>query len=107
MLLQVDKLVLLLESPVFGFLRLQLLQPQRHRSLVLSLYGILMLLPQSTAFDMLSRRLRCVGPLAMLATLPDSNEPQEDFADLVEHFRLTQNRLRSLAAATAAATTSK
>ena len=33
-LVQIDRLVLLLETPVFTFLRLQLLQPARHPALI-------------------------------------------------------------------------
>lgn len=45
-LVQLDKLVQLIESPAFASLRLQLLSPHHHPYLVKSLYGILMLLPQ-------------------------------------------------------------
>jgi len=45
-LVQLDKLVQLLESPAFASLRLQLLSPHQHPYLIKSLYGILMLLPQ-------------------------------------------------------------
>lgn len=64
-LMQVDKLVQLLESPVFIQLRLQLLEvaSSHHPQLVKSLYGLLMLLPQSTAFRTLSARLATVATL--------------------------------------------
>ncbi len=65
-LLQLDKLVQLLESPIFVNLRLQLLEPHKHPLLIKSLYGILMLLPQSTAFTSLKTRLASVSPLASL-----------------------------------------
>ena len=52
----------LLESPIFSFLRLQLLDPGQHAGLVRTLYGLLMLLPQSTAFNTLRQRLDCVPP---------------------------------------------
>ena len=45
-LVQLDKLVQLIESPAFASLRLQLLSPHKHPYLIKSLYGILMLLPQ-------------------------------------------------------------
>ncbi len=53
LLMQIDKLVQLLESPIFVQLRLQLLEVDApfHASLLKSLYGLLMLLPQvSTIF---------------------------------------------------------
>jgi len=70
-LMQVDKLVQLLESPVFIQLRLQLLEvgASHHPFLLKSLYGLLMLLPQSTAFTTLSTRL------ATIATLQQQQSP--------------------------------
>lgn len=61
LLKEIDELVQLVESPIFSFLRLQLLVPQEHASLVRALYGLLMLLPQSTAFNSLQQRLNCVS----------------------------------------------
>ncbi|RHY49471.1 hypothetical protein DYB30_008718 [Aphanomyces astaci] len=50
-LMQIDKLVQLLESPIFIQLRLQLLETHAtyHVNLMKSMYGLLMLLPQSMA----------------------------------------------------------
>mmetsp|Transcript_2500 Transcript_2500/g.3675 ORF Transcript_2500/g.3675 Transcript_2500/m.3675 type:complete len:696 (-) Transcript_2500:54-2141(-) len=58
-LMQVDKLVQLLESPIFLHLRLQLLDVSspNYPALVTSLFGLLMLLPQSAAFRTLRDRL--------------------------------------------------
>ena len=56
----------LIESPVFIHLRLQLLEPNvsSHRHLLKALYGLLMLLPQSsTAFRTLRDRLTSVSSL--------------------------------------------
>lgn len=60
-LIQLDVLVQLLESPVFTRMRLQLLEQQKYPYLHKSLYGVLMILPQSKAFDLLNRRLNCVN----------------------------------------------
>ncbi|GAB5036018.1 vac14 family protein, partial [Nannochloropsis oceanica] len=62
-LMQIDKLVQLLESPVFVLLRLQLLDSAApfQPALLKSLYGLLMLLPQSTAYHTLSSRLSTVS----------------------------------------------
>mmetsp|Transcript_25432 Transcript_25432/g.61263 ORF Transcript_25432/g.61263 Transcript_25432/m.61263 type:complete len:723 (-) Transcript_25432:110-2278(-) len=65
-LMQVDKLVQLIESPIFIQLRLQLLEPHQHPYLVKSLYGLLMLLPQSSAFACLKNRLDSVSTLGIL-----------------------------------------
>ncbi|KAG1170256.1 hypothetical protein G6F70_007848 [Rhizopus microsporus] len=72
LLIQVDKLVQLLESPVFTYLRLQLLEPEKYPYLFKCLYGILMLLPQSSAFSTLRNRLSSVSSLGFLHVLPKS-----------------------------------
>ncbi|KAJ3162182.1 hypothetical protein HDU88_007103 [Geranomyces variabilis] len=66
LLIQIDKLVQLLESPVFTYLRLQLLEPDRYPYLFKCLYGILMLLPQSSAFATLRNRLNSVSSMVCL-----------------------------------------
>lgn len=78
MLLELDKLVQLLESPVFAPLRMRLLCPAEHPHLVKTLYGVLMLLPQSEAFEVLRRRLKSVPTLALLSlsTPPARSAPQ-------------------------------
>ena len=58
--IQLDVLVQLLESPVFTRLRLQLLEQQQYPYLYKCLYGILMILPQSKAFDILNKRLSSI-----------------------------------------------
>ncbi|PPQ78225.1 hypothetical protein CVT25_015544 [Psilocybe cyanescens] len=73
MLVQVDKLVQLIESPVFTYIRLQLLEPDRHPYLFKCLYGILMLLPQSSAFVSLRNRLNAVNSAGFLQVAPKSN----------------------------------
>ncbi|XP_061449738.1 protein VAC14 homolog isoform X2 [Rhineura floridana] len=59
-LIEVDKLVQLIECPIFTYLRLQLLDVKNNPYLIKALYGLLMLLPQSNAFQLLSHRLQCV-----------------------------------------------
>lgn len=84
MLIQIDKLVQLLESPVFTCksipgapeveaatnsvkdLRLQLLEPDKYPYLYKCLYGLLMLLPQSSAFAALKNRLNSVSNIGLL-----------------------------------------
>lgn len=70
MLIQIDKLVQLLESPVFTYLRLQLLEPEKYPFLYKCLYGLLMLLPQSSAFAALKNRLNSVSAIGYLQTPP-------------------------------------
>ncbi|EFX00777.1 vacuole-associated enzyme activator complex component [Grosmannia clavigera kw1407] len=69
-LIQIDKLVQLLESPVFTYLRLQLLEPDRFPHLYKCLYGLLMLLPQSSAFAALKNRLNSVSSIGYLHIAP-------------------------------------
>ena len=73
-LMQMDKLVLLLESPIFVHVRLQLLNVEapHHVSLLKSCYGLLMLLPQSNAFHALNDRLTTVCNLRDNLQIPPS-----------------------------------
>ncbi len=65
LLMQLDKLVQLLESPVFLDARLGLLRPRSGdcQALLTTLYGLLMILPQGTAYATLKDRLAAVGNL--------------------------------------------
>ncbi|KAG8623623.1 hypothetical protein KVT40_008599 [Elsinoe batatas] len=116
MLIQIDKLVQLLESPVFTYLRLQLLEPERFPHLYKCLYGLLMLLPQSSAFAALKNRLNSVSAIGYLhvaprpppttpggapgsfADRPNRLKSREDpgirWTELLEKFRSTQERAR-------------
>jgi Vacuolar protein 14 C-terminal Fig4p binding len=60
--MQIDKLVQLLESPMFVHLRLKLLDVEAdyHAPLLKSIYGLLMCLPQGGAFTLLNDRLTTV-----------------------------------------------
>ncbi|KAI2464513.1 vacuole morphology and inheritance protein [Annulohypoxylon bovei var. microspora] len=69
-LIQIDKLVQLIESPVFTYLRLQLLEPEKYPYLYKCLYGLLMLLPQSSAFAALKNRLNSVSSIGYLQIGP-------------------------------------
>ncbi|KAI0875328.1 vacuolar protein 14 C-terminal Fig4p binding-domain-containing protein [Hypoxylon argillaceum] len=69
-LIQIDKLVQLIESPVFTYLRLQLLEPEKYPYLYKCLFGLLMLLPQSSAFAALKNRLNSVSSIGFLHTGP-------------------------------------
>ncbi|KAI5806278.1 vacuolar protein 14 C-terminal Fig4p binding-domain-containing protein [Geopyxis carbonaria] len=109
LLIQVDKLVQLLESPVFTYLRLQLLEPEKYPYLYKCLYGLLMLLPQSTAFGKLKNRLNSVSAIGYLhvprppTASVSSGERQtrlkgrgEEFKwmDLLDKFKAVQERQR-------------
>eukprot|EP00037_Helgoeca_nana_P019458 m.190038 g.190038 ORF g.190038 m.190038 type:complete len:727 (-) comp24873_c0_seq1:1284-3464(-) len=99
-LVEIDKLIQLLESPVFTFLRLQLLEPQRYAYLVKALYGLLMLMPQTEAYRTLKNRLDCIPTIVLsLELLKDeelevfkgsSNASDVDFDQLLAHFDAVQ-----------------
>ncbi|KAJ5296071.1 hypothetical protein N7508_010892 [Penicillium antarcticum] len=115
MLIQIDKLVQLLESPVFTYLRLQLLEPEKYPYLYKCLYGVLMLLPQSSAFAALKNRLNSVsnigflhsGPRSTAQTAPSSSFDRSSgprlktrdentirWVDLLDKFKSVQERAR-------------
>lgn len=76
---------------LFPDLRLQLLEPDRYPDLIKALYGILMILPQSSAFETLKNRLSCVSSLGTLLLLPKKKQdikPPKDinFDELLKHF---------------------
>ncbi|KAF6812522.1 DNA repair and recombination protein rad54 and rad54-like protein [Colletotrichum sojae] len=112
-LIQIDKLVQLIESPVFTYLRLQLLEPDKYPHLYKCLYGLLMLLPQSSAFAALKNRLNSVSSIGYLHIAPKVNpspaasssydrpnrlKGREDgiirWNELLEKFRSVQERAR-------------
>ncbi|CUF45137.1 vacuolar protein 14, putative [Bodo saltans] len=66
-LVQVDRLVQLLESPVFSFLRVALLHPLQNAALVKTMFGLQMLLPQaSPQYKALHVRLKSVPSVAQM-----------------------------------------
>ncbi|KAF2625160.1 ARM repeat-containing protein [Macroventuria anomochaeta] len=77
-LIQIDKLVQLLESPVFTYLRIQLLEPEKYPHLYKCMYGLLMLLPQSSAFAALKNRLNSVSAIGYLHIAPRTYVPQSN-----------------------------
>ncbi|KAF2012158.1 ARM repeat-containing protein [Aaosphaeria arxii CBS 175.79] len=81
-LIQIDKLVQLLESPVFTYLRIQLLEPEKYPHLYKCLYGLLMLLPQSSAFAALKNRLNSVSAIGYLHIAPRTYVPSSNFNHL-------------------------
>lgn len=95
-LMEVDKLVQLIESPIFTYLRLQLLDVENNPYLIKALYGLLMLLPQSQAFQLLSHRLRCVPNPELMRTVDESkymDSKQQLSAKRVPHVQIDYNEL--------------
>ncbi|KAJ4375316.1 hypothetical protein N0V83_002402 [Neocucurbitaria cava] len=87
MLIQIDKLVQLLESPVFTYLRIQLLEPERYPHLYKCLYGLLMLLPQSSAFAALKNRLNSVAAIGYLHIAPRTSTYVPTSSPTLNHLR--------------------
>ncbi|XP_046483958.1 protein VAC14 homolog [Neodiprion pinetum] len=96
-LTEIDKLVQLIESPIFTYLRLELLEVGKSEALIRALYGLLMILPQSEAFMTLHRRLAAIPPREPLHEHPRTNAlsgPAEriDFQKLLKHFVSVQEK---------------
>ncbi|XP_041124019.1 protein VAC14 homolog [Polyodon spathula] len=99
-LMEVDKLVQLIECPIFTYLRLQLLDVENNPYLIKALYGLLMLLPQSQAFMMLSHRLCCVPNPELMRAAPqkkptDSSKATPvhiNYGELLQHFDRVQKK---------------
>ncbi|CAL0308381.1 unnamed protein product [Lupinus luteus] len=84
-LVQLDKLIHLLETPIFAYLRLQLLEPGRYIWLFKALYGLLMLLPQqSAAFKILKTRLKAV-PSYSFNGMQSKRMPSGDSYQFLHH----------------------
>ncbi|XP_065168926.1 protein VAC14 homolog isoform X2 [Atheta coriaria] len=96
----IDKLVQLLESPIFAYLRLELLDVPCDRNLVRALYGLLMLLPQTDAFHTLRTRLSCIPSLHLHCDNQSQTEIRSvptrmsdiNFEKLLKQFIETQQR---------------
>ncbi|EDV94566.1 protein VAC14 homolog [Drosophila grimshawi] len=91
---ELDKLVQLIESPIFAALRLTLVSKSNNcadaQYLAHALFGILMLLPQTEAFNTLRNRLQCVPNYWGQLPTDERNSLQYksgiDFAALRAHF---------------------
>lgn len=80
LLAQLDVLIQLLESHIFLKLRLQLLEPEKNPYLYKTLFGILMIMPQSSTFITLKNRLTALtlfvqGPQAASVINPSASTP--------------------------------
>uniref|UniRef100_A0A8C2T6R2 Protein VAC14 homolog n=1 Tax=Coturnix japonica TaxID=93934 RepID=A0A8C2T6R2_COTJA len=94
-LTEVDKLVQLIECPIFTYLRLQLLDVKNNPYLIKALYGLLMLLPQSSAFQLLSHRLQCVPNPELMQSAAAPHPPASstiDYTELLQHFDKVQSK---------------
>jgi vacuole morphology and inheritance protein 14 len=65
-LTELDRLIQLLESPVLAYVRMDLLSAANQRPLASTLSALLMLLPQTEAFNTLHKRLQVIPHLQFL-----------------------------------------
>lgn len=100
LLTEIDKLIQLIESPIFTYLRLELLEVPHNQYLVYALYGLLMILPQSEAFHVLQHRLECIPKLPLCSENKNSSKSKSKeksdksicFDALLKHFIQTQEK---------------
>ncbi|VVC39548.1 Armadillo-type fold,Vacuolar protein 14 C-terminal Fig4-binding domain,HEAT, type 2,Armadillo-like [Cinara cedri] len=105
LLIEIDKLIQLLESPIFIYLRMELLDEPVNHYLIQALYGLLMIMPQSDAFHLLRHRLKCVphlrigleksGSVKVEKDLKDGVEGVFDTNSMLNHFTLLQEKHRN------------
>uniref|UniRef100_A0A7S1MIJ3 Vacuolar protein 14 C-terminal Fig4-binding domain-containing protein n=1 Tax=Neobodo designis TaxID=312471 RepID=A0A7S1MIJ3_NEODS len=96
-LMQLDRLLQLIETPAFAFLRNALTMPRAYPYLVRTLYSVLMILPQSSPqFGALQTRLQCAAQLQATLTAPDAPQgPPEGSSPLFDVFQKAQRTLTS------------
>ncbi|WKX90400.1 hypothetical protein Q1695_009334 [Nippostrongylus brasiliensis] len=91
-LVEIDKLVNMIESPVLAYVRMDLLAASHQRSLSTVLSALLMLMPQSDAFHTLHKRLQAVPSLTVVGKEAPTSKPKVDFAPLFECLRAALTR---------------
>ncbi|CAK95056.1 unnamed protein product (macronuclear) [Paramecium tetraurelia] len=79
---EIAQLINVLETPVFIFLRLQLLEYDSHPFLMKCLFGLMMLLPQGVAFNTLRQRLKNVSNTQIQSLQQDKKIEIEEFLDI-------------------------
>jgi hypothetical protein len=90
-------LVQLLESELYDYIRIRLLEPTNNIYLIRALYGILMLLPQGQAFNVLSNRMSNVQTLFVIENGFDNlkeEDNKEEINKFIDIFLNTQKMKR-------------
>jgi vacuole morphology and inheritance protein 14 len=102
LLKEIDRLVQLIESPILAYVRLDLLSAEHQRSLACVLSALLMLLPQTDAFNTLVKRLQVIPLLTITDNHKKSNKEKPTkikFKELLEFFDNTiATRTKALSA---------
>jgi len=86
-LVEFDRLIQLIESPGFTPLRFELLE--RPPVLTATLYGVLMILPQSKSFEVLLRRLSVIPTLSI-----QSIQLSEEEIGLFHKLKITAQKMQ-------------
>lgn len=88
--IHLGQLVQLLESDLYDYIRIRLLEPTKNIYLIKALYGILMLLPQGQAFNVLSNRMCNVQALFEIENgfdnIKEEENNKEEINRLIEIF---------------------
>jgi hypothetical protein len=88
--LPLGQLIQLLESNLYDYIRIRLLDPIKNIYLIKALYGILMLLPQGQAFNILSNRMCNVEALLEIENgfenINEEEDNNEEINKLIEIF---------------------
>ena len=88
--IHLGELVQLLESELYDYIRIRLLEPSNNIYLIRTLYGILMLLPQGQAFNVLSNRMKNVPTLLVLENgfdnIKQENSNKEEIKKFIDIF---------------------
>ena len=87
--IELEQVVQIFESSIFNNVRIKLLNPNKCKYLIKTLYAILLLLPQGQAFDALSLRLRC---LEIIFCLDEDEEDQEE-EDKISNFNESEKSI--------------
>ena len=84
-------LVQLLESELYDYIRIRLLEPSNNIYLIRTLYGILMLLPQGQAFNVLSNRMSNVQTLFEIENGFDNIKEENNKEDIDKFIEIFLN----------------
>ena len=84
--LHLGQLVQLLESNLYDYIRIRLLDPIKNIYLIKALYGILMLLPQGQAYNILSNRMSNVEALFEIENGYENINEEEDNKKEIDKF---------------------
>jgi len=96
--LHLGQLIQLLESNLYDYIRIRLLDPIKNIYLIKALYGILMILPQGQAYNILSNRMCNVEALLEIENgfddIKEEEDNMEEINELIEIFLNNQKLIK-------------